>query len=172
MAAQHRDMGPEIFSLPRWPPSASTWLKFFPPQMAAEHKEMVKKQRAIETGNAALRQELAGLLRENEKLAMEVETMHEQMSELLRVYGQHRNDAESVREMSCDYRREINTERKNRDDVLMQLRTHETAKNVLDRRVEDAARWEGVVQRDDAGRRRSASLLVRQVVVVGILTSM
>ncbi|CAD7958193.1 unnamed protein product [Amoebophrya sp. A25] len=105
-----------------------------------DKQDVDRKVSNLEEGNTKLRHELAGLLRENEKLALEVETMSEQMKELLLVFGEHKEQLEAITTMTNTYRREIGVEKKHRDEVLAALRTHKTARNILKNRVADAAR--------------------------------
>jgi len=67
-------------------------------------------------------------------------TMTEQMRELLETARAHRNQLESLEEMIKTYRREIATEKRQRDDVLHALRTHKTARNIMEERVDEVAR--------------------------------
>ncbi|CAD7935765.1 unnamed protein product [Amoebophrya sp. A120] len=105
-----------------------------------------KKFKELEAGNAKLRHELQGLLRENEKLAVEVETMSEQMRELLAVYGEHREQLEAIQNMSSTYRREIGIEKKHRDEVMASVRTHKTARSIMNDRVADATRRQNLLK--------------------------
>eukprot|EP00392_Amoebophrya_sp_AT5.2_P011405 g11482.t1 len=81
-------------------------------------RDFEKKWRELENGNNKLRHELQGLLRENEKLALEVETMSEQMKELLSVYAEHKEQLEAISQMTNTYRREIGIEKKHRDEAM------------------------------------------------------
>lgn len=109
-------------------------------KMKLQTGEVEKRLVDTDAGNTSLRHDLSGLLRENEKLATEVETMTEQMKELLRVYGEHRQQVASVTDMSSTYRKEVVIEKKKKDDVCTAVRTHRTARSILEERIDDAAR--------------------------------
>lgn len=66
--------------------------------------------------------------------------MTEQMRELLETARDHREQLESLEEMMKTYRREIAVEKKNRDEIMQALRTHKTARNIMEERVDDVAR--------------------------------
>eukprot|EP00391_Amoebophrya_sp_Ameob2_P009298 CAMPEP_0178989926 /NCGR_PEP_ID=MMETSP0795-20121207/4648_1 /TAXON_ID=88552 /ORGANISM="Amoebophrya sp., Strain Ameob2" /LENGTH=227 /DNA_ID=CAMNT_0020681387 /DNA_START=22 /DNA_END=708 /DNA_ORIENTATION=- len=109
-------------------------------------RDFEKKWRELENGNNKLRHELQGLLRENEKLALEVETMSEQMKELLSVYAEHKEQLEAISQMTNTYRREIGIEKKHRDEVLAAVRTHKTAQNIMTNRVAEATRRQNLLK--------------------------
>ena len=62
------------------------------------------------------------------------------MRELLETARVHREQLESLEEMTKTYRREIAVEKKQRDEILAALRSHKTAREIMEGRVDDVAR--------------------------------
>lgn len=105
-----------------------------------QSKELEKKYKTVDSQNSTLRGELTGILRENERLACEVETMTEQMHALISTYEEHRDAVAEVTALIAAYRREVTNEQKVKDEVAGQLRTHKTFTKVMDEKIDNAAR--------------------------------
>ena len=79
-------------------------------------------------------------IRENEKLACEVETMTEQMQELLQTYEQHKKQLVELDQIITTYRKEIMAEKKAAHDIGLKLREAYKVKNVQENKIGEAAR--------------------------------
>ena len=66
--------------------------------------------------------------------------MTEQMHDLIKAYDDHKDQVGEVQAITQTYRREIANEKKLRDDVFVKTRQNQTARRIMDERIDDMAR--------------------------------
>merc|ERR1711879_694526 len=99
--------------------------------------EMAKKLEGLNASNRMMQAELSGLRSETERLEAEVEELREQFKEASANYDRVCMDVEKDKRMLNNYRKEINAEAKQRDNVQSDLRASRTAQSLMINRLDD-----------------------------------
>lgn len=99
--------------------------------------EMEKKLQMLGNTNKMMTSELAGLRSENEKLEGEVEDLRRSFKEATLNYEKECEEVDRVKRMLYSYRKEINAEAKQRDNVQQDLRASRTAQSLMINRLDE-----------------------------------
>jgi len=102
--------------------------------------ELEKKLQSAANTNKMMSAELAGLRKENERLENDVEDLRKYSAEGTEKFETECSEVERVKRMLHSYRKEINAEAKNRDNVQQDLRASRTAQNLMINRLDDMAK--------------------------------
>jgi chromosome segregation ATPase len=109
--------------------------------------EMEKKLQTAANTNRMMAAELAGLRKENEKYENDVEDLRKCLAEGTEKFEAECSEVERVKRMLQSYRKEINAEAKNRDNVQQDLRASRTAQNLMINRLDDMAKRNQALKR-------------------------
>lgn len=99
--------------------------------------ELEKKLANANNTNKMMASELSGLRKDNERLENDVEDLRKSLAEAIEKFQAERDEVERVRRMLHNYRKEINAETKQRDNVQQDLRASRTAQNLMINRLDD-----------------------------------
>mmetsp|Transcript_51713 Transcript_51713/g.80740 ORF Transcript_51713/g.80740 Transcript_51713/m.80740 type:complete len:232 (+) Transcript_51713:173-868(+) len=102
--------------------------------------ELEKKLQTATNTNKMMSAELAGLRKDNERLENDVEYLRKALAEGTEKFDIECSEVERVRRMLHSYRKEINAEAKNRDNVQQDLRASRTAQSLMINRLDDMAK--------------------------------
>lgn len=106
-------------------------------RLVLQTRELGLKRREAERESIALRHQLASLLRENEKLALEVEGMTSQFEELAKTHELHAAQSNEVVGVICAYRKEISSQKKIRTDISREVNAEEKMQTVAAIKAKD-----------------------------------
>merc|ERR1712007_154568 len=81
--------------------------------------------------------ELAGLHTDKERLESEVDVLKQQFKEATSQYERECLEVEKAKSMLNDYRKEINVEAKQRDNIQSDLRASRTAQSLMINRLDE-----------------------------------
>merc|ERR1719436_306685 len=98
---------------------------------------MNKKLETLNASNRMMQSELSGLRTEAERLEAEVEELRQQFKEASANYDRVCMDVEKDKRMLNNYRKEINAEAKQRDNVQSDLRASRTAQSLMINRLDE-----------------------------------
>jgi len=99
--------------------------------------EMEKKLAQLSNSNKMQTAELTGLRKENEHLEAEVEDLRRSFKEASMSYEKECAEVDRVKRMLYSFRKEINAESKQRDNVQQDLRASRTAQSLMINRLDD-----------------------------------
>jgi len=99
--------------------------------------DMEKKLAQLNNSNKMMSAELTGLRKDNEYLEGEVEELRRSFKEATMNYEKECADVDKVKRMLINYRKEINSEAKLRDNVQQDLRASRTAQSLMINRLDD-----------------------------------
>merc|ERR1711920_310972 len=99
--------------------------------------DMEKKLQALTSSNKMVGAEVAGLRSENERYAAEVDNLRNDFNEAKATWVKECEEVERLKQMLYTYRKEINMESKQRDNVQQDLRASRTAQNLMIHRLDD-----------------------------------
>jgi len=99
--------------------------------------DLEKKLTLLNNSNRMMTSELQGLRKENEKLEVEVETFRRDLQGALQAFEKECLEVDKVKRMVHSYRKEINAEGKQRENVQQDLRASRTAQNLMIDRLDD-----------------------------------
>merc|ERR1711920_930372 len=99
--------------------------------------EMEKKLHTLTSSNKMVGAEVSGLRSENERLSVETETLRRDLKEASVTFEKECTEVERLKQLLFTYRKEINMESKQRDNVQQDLRASRTAQNLMIHRLDD-----------------------------------
>jgi len=99
--------------------------------------EMNKKLEMLNTSNRMMASELAGLRTDKERLESEVDVLKQQFKEATSQYERECLEVEKAKSMLNNYRKEINVEAKQRDNIQSDLRASRTAQSLMINRLDE-----------------------------------
>jgi len=99
--------------------------------------DMEKKLQQLANTNKMMTSELMGLRSENERLEADVESLRRDFKEASDNYAKECKDVEEGKKLLYSYRKEINAEAKQRENVQQDLRASRTAQNLMINRLDD-----------------------------------
>jgi len=104
---------------------------------AVQTIEMNKKLEQMNASNKMMAAELNGLRSETERLEAEVEERRQQFQEASGNFSSMQQQVERDRRMINNYRKEIHTEAKQRDNIQSDLRASRTAQSLMINRLDE-----------------------------------
>jgi len=99
--------------------------------------EMEKKLQQLANTNKMMASELSGLRAENERLEADVEALRRDFKQASDDYAKECKDVEDGKKLLYSYRKEINAEAKQRENVQQDLRASRTAQSLMINRLDD-----------------------------------
>jgi chromosome segregation ATPase len=99
--------------------------------------EMDKKLQLITNQNRMMTSELTGLCSENDKLRQDVEQLQRDFREASSSFEHEKEAVEKLRKKLFEYRKEITTEGRKRDELASDLRAHKLMQSLTISRLDD-----------------------------------